>query len=279
MGLLRESSRSRLVHGRMRIEMKTFAHTGDLGDLIFSLPTIKALGGGELFFFPDRNVREPFTLNRAYNIGNLLMRQDYIRRWTLVSQPEQTFDYDFREWRQNWDGHENIAYSQAKHFGVDPAVADVPWLDVPPLPYNCRAGCEVVVMRSPRYRERAFPWHEIGQRYGKTATVLGTKGEWEELYGMYGFERYLQTPTLLEMAQVIAGAELVITNQTCGYAIAESLKKPVLLERFARCPNVDFNRPDVYAGERVIEYVNAHPAKVEPVAAPRITGTLPVAVG
>lgn len=254
--------------------MKTFAHTGDLGDLIFALPTIKALGGGELFFFPDRNVREPFTLNRAYNIGNLLMRQDYIRRWTLLSQPDQMFDYDFREWRQNYGGYENLAYSQAKHFDVDPAVGDVPWLQVEPLPI-----AEVVICRSPRYRERAFPWHELGERYGKTGIVLGTKTEFEELYQMYGFERYLQTPTLLEMAQIIAGAELVITNQTCGYAIAESLKKPVLLERFAKCPNVDFNRPDVYTGERVMQYVNAHPAKVEVMAAPKITGTLPVAVG
>jgi hypothetical protein len=44
------------------------------------------------------------------------------------------------------------------------------------------------------------------------------------------------------MARVIAGAELVITNQTAGYAIAEGLKKTVLLERYPLCPNVDFDR-------------------------------------
>jgi hypothetical protein len=258
------------------MKMKTFAHTGDLGDLILALPTIKAIGGGELYLFPDSNVREPFTLNRAYNIGNLLMHQSYIRSWTLLSQPvRDEFDYDFREWRAAYNGSDNIAYSQAAHFGLPPSVCDEPWLTVDPVTI-----APVVVCRSHRYRQHDFPWLDIAERYRDEAMVLGIKSEFEELQYLYGFNRYAPTPTMLEMARVIAGADLVVTNQTAAHAIAEGLKKPaVLLERWEAYPNVDFAREGVYTGERVAEYLAAHPKAAAPVAAPRIMGTrAPVAV-
>jgi len=252
------------------MNMKTFAHTGDLGDVVYALPTIKALGGGELYLFPDNNVREPFTLNRAYNIGNLLMHQPYIRSWTLLSQPVQdSFDYDFREWRAAYNGSDNIAYSQAAHFGVDPKVADEPWLTV-----DAVRVAPVVVCRSHRYRQHDFPWLAIAERWGGESACIGIKSEFEELQYLYGFRTYLPTPTLWEMARVIAGAELVVTNQTAAYAIAEGLKKPaVLLERWEAYPNVDFVREGVYTGERVKQYIADHPVKAPPIAAPRIMGT------
>lgn len=32
---------------------KTFKHSGDLGDIIFALPAVRALGGGILYLDPD----------------------------------------------------------------------------------------------------------------------------------------------------------------------------------------------------------------------------------
>ena len=38
--------------------MKTFKHSGDMGDIIFSLPTIRALGGGVLYLDPRGGQKE-----------------------------------------------------------------------------------------------------------------------------------------------------------------------------------------------------------------------------
>ena len=263
--------------------MKTFCHSGDLGDLVFSLPTIRALTPkgeqAELYLVPDNRCRQPFTLPHAYNIGTLLMQQPYIRRWSIGAPENIKFDYDFREWRTAYDGHSNLAYSQAKHFGVDPSVADEPWLTVE-QPVTCRpAGMStlpaVVVCRSHRYRQHDFPWNEIADRYRDSAIVIGTRSEAEELRYLYGFNNYAETSTLLDAARIIAGADLVISNATCSYAIAEGLKKTVLFERWPVYTNVDFDRPGVYTGERVMQYLTNAPAKVvaAPVAAPKISGT------
>lgn len=258
--------------------MKSFAHGGDLGDVIYSLPTIRALageGGAEVVLYPDPRVREAFTVERAHNIGVLLSEQSYVRRWRFVpSITDGGIDYDFGQWRSRYDGYSNLARSQAIHFGVDPTVVDQPWLEVE----HPAAVARVVVIRSPRYRQHDFPWLELARRYRHEAIVLGMRSEFEELFHLYGFAKHVETQTMAEIVRVIAGAELVITNQTAGYAIAEALKKTVILERYAACPNVDFAREGVYHGERIRDFLNAEDARAvasQPTAAPRISGVRP----
>ena len=41
--------------------MNTFKHSGDIGDIIFSLPTIKALGGGKLYLDPEGGESSPYV--------------------------------------------------------------------------------------------------------------------------------------------------------------------------------------------------------------------------
>jgi hypothetical protein len=169
--------------------MKSFAHTGDLGDVLYSLPTVRALGGGELVFYPDKRVREAFTVERAHNVGTFLAEQPYVRRWRFAPSGMEGcgVDYDFgRDWRTEYmksGGGENLAYSQAKAFGVDPAVADEPWLAVE---HPARLA-RVVVIRSHRYRQHDFPWLELARRYRREAVVLGTRSEADELFHLYGF--------------------------------------------------------------------------------------------
>jgi C-terminal processing protease CtpA/Prc len=58
-----------------------FYHSGDLGDLMYSLSTIKALGGGTLVLSQDYNgmeIREPMTATKIEQVKKLLQTQDYI---------------------------------------------------------------------------------------------------------------------------------------------------------------------------------------------------------
>ncbi|CAN5598580.1 hypothetical protein BH10PLA1_BH10PLA1_05760 [soil metagenome] len=38
---------------------KTFKHSGDMGDVILSLPAVRALGGGVIYLDPSGGEREP----------------------------------------------------------------------------------------------------------------------------------------------------------------------------------------------------------------------------
>jgi hypothetical protein len=192
-------------------------------------------------------------------------------------------DYDFQGWR-SWygsykEGKANLAHSQAKFFDVDPAVANDPWLSVishqmeGPTSSGQIRKRNVAFIRSHRYPNRHFPWGLLADRYRDNAVCIGTASEKQELYRQFGLNVHAPTHTLLEVAQVIAGCDLVITNQTAGRAIAEALKKPVVMERYEECPNVEFDRPDVWSGdERVLEFI----ASTDPINKPSVSTPPPI---
>src|ERR1043165_8558277 len=56
--------------------MKTFRHGGKIGDTIFSLPTIRELGGG-ILYLPEKT---PDGCNALYSsLKELLLQQSYIK--------------------------------------------------------------------------------------------------------------------------------------------------------------------------------------------------------
>jgi hypothetical protein len=57
---------------------------------------------------------------------------------------------------------------------------------------------------------------------------------------------YHPTPTLLDLARVLAGADLFIGNQSAPRALAESLKVPVWVEEDKRIPDTKFLRTDAW---------------------------------
>lgn len=247
--------------------MISFSHSGDVGDLIYSLPAIKAICEKEntkaeiaLWPHPSGNTRDPMTVERAHNVGVLLNTQPYINSWRFFNRPVKV-RYNFDEWRAKYDGFSNIAHSQCSHFGVDPSVCDEHWIDVNPVKMMLgKEQLKVCVIRSHRYRQHSFPWIEVAEKF-PDAAVLGSTGEAEEMLYLYGFWNHPKTETMLEMASVIAGCDIVVTNQTAARAIAEGIKHPcVLMERWDFCPNVDFVRPGVYDGDAVREFLSRQSA-------------------
>ena len=49
----------------MTQEVKTFKHSGDLGDIIYSLPTIRALGGGILYLDPEGGANDKYVRDQS----------------------------------------------------------------------------------------------------------------------------------------------------------------------------------------------------------------------
>jgi hypothetical protein len=55
---------------------KRFKHSGDLGDIIFSLPTIRALGGGTLYLDPAGGQNSPLVNWVGRTSSKLLLHLD-----------------------------------------------------------------------------------------------------------------------------------------------------------------------------------------------------------
>lgn len=224
-----------------------FSHTGDYGDVIYSLMAVRHLAeeAGQrcrYVLYPDGETRRPMTQEHAANLLPLLEAQPYIERAEWRPKPlgvrlhfatrgrNRVWEYNLADQYTHWL---HLPYSEHH-----PA-----WLTVEPNPVAL-----VVFSRSLRYPGRSFPWPAIVQRYSKNAIFVGTAEEHRAFVRRFGTVAFHETQTLLDLARVIAGAKLFCGNQSCPRAIAEGLKVPVCVEQAAPpyCPDTHFARPDAW---------------------------------
>lgn len=229
--------------------MPTFVHSGDLGDIIFSLPVVRFMGGGILYLRNSPFTRARMTWEHAQAIVPLLKAQSYIEDVREFKGENCDIDLDcFRgpmfaalHRDVNTAKHFNLYQWYSRTFDVPEAEWDRKWIEVPPVDSDI---CRVVVNRSPRYRNNRFPWQSVGEKY-RGVTAIGLIEESDSYEQWWTFH---PTRTLLEAAQVIDNAKLFIGNQSCCYAIAEGMKKPAVLEVYERMPNCLFHRDHCWHG-------------------------------
>lgn len=223
--------------------LKSFLHSGDRGDVIYSLPTIQAIGGGLVYLRtdnPNRRFLEDgsislFTPEKTESLIPLLRSQPYIKDAKNWSGQKIDFDLDiFRRCRLDIT---NLADAHLQVFGINTNKKDTPWLFV-----EKNEKVEIIVARSARYHNHAVSWHEVYNYIKHRAAFVGTRSEHESFEQRIGPLPHLQTKDLLEVAQIIAGCKLFIGNQSCPYAIAEALKVNTIQEACPRCPNCVFHR-------------------------------------
>jgi hypothetical protein len=232
---------------------KTFKHSGDLGDIIFSLPTVRALGGGVLYLDPKEEPLVTWSgglfnntkLNKKgiESIRELLESQEYIdevRYWE-----GEEVDYNLDQFRLHIR-YNNLSDSHLTAFNLPVEERDTPWLQVSSSVIN-DLDKDVVIARSCRYHSNYSFWETIDRTIVEKAFFLGFKKEYE--YFKYTYPHMKGVPrkevdNLLEMAQIINGADLFIGNQGLPHAIAEGLKKPLINEVFRPYPAAIFDRED-----------------------------------
>jgi len=236
--------------------VKTYKHSGDMGDIIFSLPTIRALGGGVLYLDPKGGEEEELVKwgNGAYNktkltenaiegIKELLEYQEYITEVKLWDG--EVVDFNLDKFRLNIK-YNNLADSHLAAFAVSFEERDTAWLKVPSTIVD-DASRDVIIARSCRYHGNYTFWETFDRNMIEKATYLGFEKEFE--YFKYTYPHFEEVPrrevqSLLEMAQVIAGADLFIGNQGLPHALAEALKLPLINEVFRPYPAAVFHREE-----------------------------------
>lgn len=193
----------------------TFWHSGDLGDVIACLPTIRAFGGGELVIGHKPNgQRESLSGARFEALAPLLLAQDYIHSVRWGDPPAGCIDFSgFRNVPH--DGM-NLACWQASYAGA--VISLEPWLTVR-APQHGRP----VVSRSSRYHNPEFPWRTILPRLVDPIFV-GLAEEHAAFCAMAGWRvERAECQTLLDCARLIAGSRIFVGNQSAPFWIAAAV--------------------------------------------------------
>ena len=219
-----------------------FYHGGDLGDIIYSLPSIKLIGGGNLIIgnhdFSNEKLtcREKFNSDRYNFILPLLKTIDYIKIISYNDVLSTDVDYNFNEMRYYWN---DADYRKIKKIdrltdayldlvGVLPLFDEKqPWITV-----DKKFVSRYIISRSFRYRDNDFPWKEIYEIVKNDVIFIGTIEEYNDFCTKFGYIKHYIVKDALDMAQVINGAKCFIGNQSFPCSLAVALNIPIIQEYF-----------------------------------------------
>jgi len=249
--------------------MPTFAHSGNLGDIIYALPTIRTLGPGHLSLimggipaairkynngpvFPEYENR----LSEAdYNmIAPLLAEQPYITEVKRYSGEKIDYDLDLFRGTVGQAFKTNFieTYAQTFKLPYNPKTDHGPWLYATP-----KRIARIAVTRTMRYHSNktsTIPsWLELirNNNLETDGVFLGLPDEHQAFCDLFNVQiPYYKCKDFLDMAEVIAGSDAFFGNQTFAYGVAQGLGKPTILETLTYRPLTEnecfFPRDDCY---------------------------------
>jgi hypothetical protein len=239
--------------------LNTFRHSGKLGDIIYSLPAVRALGGGVFYVDHVTQYREkpPLGIETAEMMIELLQTQDYIHRAALYKGEPLTHDLDrFRskavpahifnivkaetdkaagllfgsfatEIRRRVIPNLEINMPQFHWESVGlpgKADPDIPWMNgIPKKPI-----ADIVLSKTGRYCGK-LDWLRL-KEYASRSVFVGLEEEWQAFRSTYFDLEFYKVSSLLDFAQVVTGAKLFVGNQSFGLALADAFLVPRVAE-------------------------------------------------
>jgi hypothetical protein len=218
----------------------SFNHSGNSGDIIYALPTIREiheLTGVDTNLYFRLNQPSKLAEGLTHPLGNIMLNQKMVDMLIplIKSQPyindceastDQQIDIDLDYFRSGAVPQDkgNIARWCGYITGVSPVLWKK-WLTVEP---NKDYNNTIVVARSQRYRNPLVNYKFLNG-YDKVVFV-GVKSEYDDIKKTIPNIKWVQVDDFLQLAQIIAGCKLFIGNQSFPFSIAEGLKVPRVLE-------------------------------------------------
>jgi hypothetical protein len=227
---------------------KTFSHSGNLGDIIWALPTIAALGGGDLYLVrggvneaigkydngpPLPEYEGRLTQTDIDLITPILKQQPYISSVNVLNGEHIDYDLDMFRKTVGKEFKTNFLETYALTFGLPYNKLEfAPWLTAEP-----NRVARYVVARAPRAqsnRTRTIPmWLSIIRmnQLEQEAVFVGLPSEHSAFRELFDVQiPYYECRDFLALANVIAGADAFVSNSTFAYSIAQGLGKPTVTE-------------------------------------------------
>lgn len=231
--------------------MKTYKHSGTAGDTIYSLDIVKKMGGG-MFLVALENIENcimkytgrpadvapehagRYTFQDYQLLKPLLQRQSYIKEvgtWTQgTPEPEVDLDH-FRSFLyRQFEGNIIEAYHKAFGLSWDDSMYSDVWLEADPI-----KEAAIVVNRTSRYLDpnSEAVWRQMcsDADLEHNAIFVGTSNEHSTFVSQFNCNiPYRPVQDFKELADLIAGADLFLGNQSMAYSIATGLGKETMLE-------------------------------------------------
>lgn len=222
----------------------SFVHSGNSGDIIYSLPAAFALSkNGKVQYYLRLN--QPMEQRfRFHPLGTvmlnekmasmllpLLLHQPQIERAKIYEGEDVDYQLDyFRRYR----GHlaASITHWYFTVYGISYDTS-LPWITAPK---DEAYKNKIVIARSHRYRMPGIDYRFLKNYPDKI--FVGVEQEYEDMKTMLPDLEYKPVSDFLEMAAIINGCRLFIGNQSFPFSLAEALKVPRLLEVYHKEPNV-----------------------------------------
>lgn len=232
--------------------MTTYKHSGTAGDTIYSLAAVKAMGGGD-FLIAIGNLAHELEL-RGYHsqhidpahagrytvkdfemLAPLIQRQPYINSVVSWYPDNAAADIDLDKYRdvlyRTFEGNIVEAYFRTLDLPFDDKLQSMTWLEA-----DAERVAPIVVNVTPRYRTQPssdanFKAMAVDAALDKNAVFVGTPKEHQDFVELTGVAiPYRPVKDYLEMANIIAGADLFLGNQSLAYSIAVGLGKDCVLD-------------------------------------------------
>lgn len=224
----------------------SYKHSGMLGDLIYSLPIVKHLGGGNFYLhlaqaewigkYYYKSTINPFHAGRMnlqdFNfMKDFMLSQDYITSFEILDLKKHEITHNLDRFRPFFIGHPgNYVDIYAETFGITDDqtkenLRNSAWLTVPENIYM--ADRDVAINRSGRWVPETTSWlwkqwREEGIE--ERSFFVGLPEEHEKFCKEIGWIiPHRPVNTLLEMAQLIMGSKVFIGNQSVALSLAIGL--------------------------------------------------------
>lgn len=221
---------------------KIFRHGGKIGDVIFSLPTIRELGGG-IIYLPERT---PDGCSNLYSsLKDLLLQQPYIKEVREYPSglpygelaPGIHIDYDLDIARnQPLKGVTHIVKRYMDAFGVNYPGWKEPWLHVEGDSL-LKEEKYVIVNYTGRHIHNeklniisSVNWFTVINEMPYQPYFIGHIEEWIAFSKIHPNTVHIHTKNIIEAARIIRDAQAVYCNQSACLALAQGLGKTYYLE-------------------------------------------------
>lgn len=228
-----------------------FYHSGNLGDVIYALPAIRAYGGGELIIGPSQNRTSPCAVPidviQFKKFLPLLKLQPYLKSvvWREY-YPMGEIGHDLNKFRDLWNdwkarcelGIHNLCHAHFETLRTTMLGPLQPWIETPDVIKTDR----IVIHRSMRYNQSQTMWMQLVRQFRKDLLFIGLEDEWRNFKVNFGNVSFWGVSDFLEMARIIAGAKAFVGNQSFPMAIAIACGQKVFQEVWAPSPDCIFNR-------------------------------------
>ena len=212
----------------------TFLHSGQLGDLVYSLATIKELSKDhkcKLYIQINKPMPDEYNSLKKFFISKrsgdlilpLLKKQSFLDSVNIYDGEKIDINLDlFREIPINLSFYSTRWFSHLAGINLD--VNDT-FLSTKP---HDSIKNKIVIHRSPRYRNAYINYEFL--RNKENLLCIGLENEYHELKKEVKSLEFHDCKDFLEMAEIIKASKFFIGNMSFQYIIAEGLKVPRLLE-------------------------------------------------